>query len=704
MSIKNDFQPPWFDSETFELCRKKERLHALYKANKSDDSYMKFSESRRELKHLIKVKMKDNFTDENEPDVINKKFWSYVKSVNKSHRIPNSVNYNDCFRTKNAEQAELFNKFFYDQFSDESSYDIVIDNSPENQLVFDINFDQAEISTLLRNINPNKAQGPDGIHGKLLKNCAVSLALPLSILFDKSYKTSTLPKDWKFANVVPIHKKGSKSNVENYRPISLTSLVMKQLEKIIRSRLMDKCEHLINDAQHGFLPHKSCTTQMICFTDSLALSLNNNYHTDVVYFDFAKAFDSVNHDILLYKLKSIFKIDGLLLNFIKNYLQNREQCVVIGNAMSGNCTVNSGVPQGSIIGPLLFVLFINDINENVSEGTNITLYADDTKIWREIHSKADNIILQHDINTLNSWALVNKMRFHPSKCKVLPVSRKRQPKLDKRFVYQLNNVNLVYCHTEKDLGVHVTSKLNYTDHCNKLYSKASARLGLNKRTCCFVTNPIQKRKLYLTMVRSLFEHCSVVWRPHNKTTSDKLESIQIRSVKWILNEEYHSYSSLDYLLRCKQLNFLPLYYKFVCNDLLLFHKIVYNLMPVKLPSYLSFFSNNNTRTLRSSHLDRLSLVSSVTPTITATYKKDSVEGTECKIFENTFFYRSHLAWNNLPLKTRETEIPTVFKSKLRKHLWEEALCSVLNEFKDNNLTLNFIKPKLQVDTSNLPAD
>ena len=140
------------------------------------------------------------------------------------------------------------------------------------------------------------------------------------------------------------------------------------------------------------------------------------------------------------------------------------------------------------------------------------------------------------------------------------------------------------------------------------------------------------------------------------------------------------------------------------NDLLLFHKIVYDLIPVKLPSYLSFFSNNNTRTLRSSHLDRLSLVSSVTPTITATYKKDSVEGTECKIFENTFFYRSHLAWNNLSFNTRAIEIPAVFKSKLRKLLWEEALCSVLNEFKDNNLTLNFIKPKLKLDTSNLPAD
>ena len=130
MSIRNDFQPPWFDSETFQLCRKKERLHTLYKANKSDDNYMKFSSCRRELKHLIKCKMKDNFTDENETDIINKKFWSYVKSANKSHRIPNSIYYNDCHRTTNIDQTELFNQFFYEQFSDESDYNIDIDISP----------------------------------------------------------------------------------------------------------------------------------------------------------------------------------------------------------------------------------------------------------------------------------------------------------------------------------------------------------------------------------------------------------------------------------------------------------------------------------------------------------------------------------------------------------------------------------------------
>ena len=185
---------------------------------------------------------------------------------------------------------------------------------------------------------------------------------------------------------------------------------------------MAKLGHLINEKQHGFLPGKSCTTQMLPFYDSLAITINDASRCDIIYFDFAKAFDSVNHDIILHKLKHQFGIDGIMLKFIVNYLKDRQQCVVIGGVMSSIKPVTSGVPQGSILGPLLFVLFINDMHTYISNGTNILLYADDTKIWRRIVNYSDHIILQYDINSLLKWSHENKMIFHPQKCKVLPVT------------------------------------------------------------------------------------------------------------------------------------------------------------------------------------------------------------------------------------------------------------------------------------------
>lgn len=238
---------------------------------------------------------------------------------------------------------------------------------------------------------------------------------PVQLSWFISYHGLQITYNNNYITVVPVHKKGSKSEVNNYRPISLTSLVMKVYEKIIRDELLHRCNHLIDQRQHGFLARKSCCTQMVDFCDSLALSLNDNIRSDVIYFDFQKAFDSVNHDIILSKLKYQYNIDGQLLRFFVNYLKDRFQRVVINSEHSSTLRVNSGVPQGSILGPTLFILFLNDITEGLSEGTNITMYADDTKIWRRINNNDDNYILQRDIDHLLDWATRNLMIFHPDK-------------------------------------------------------------------------------------------------------------------------------------------------------------------------------------------------------------------------------------------------------------------------------------------------
>ena len=301
------------------------------------------------------------------------------------------------------------------------------------------------------------------------------------------------------------------------------------------------------------------------------------------------------------------------------------------------------------------------------------MYADDTKLWREINHEADNFILQSDIDYLFDWAIRNKMRFHPSKCKVLMVSSFNPPLIDIlpeiQFHYSMGEELLDYVDSEKDLGILINGVLNFNEHAEMLYSKANQKLGLLKRTCHFVDNIRRKRVLYLTMVRSLFEHCPVVWRPASVSIIDKLESLQKRALKWILNDESSSYSNGPlYYIHCKQLNILPIKFRFDYHDLKIFHLIVHGFSCVKLPSYIEPFGGSR---LRSSHLDSKCYVSTIIPRNLGS--SQNFESVRARGFSNSYFYRAHLLWNRLPLAVREIIRPSLFKEKLMKFIWVEMV-------------------------------
>ena len=248
---------------------------------------------------------------------------------------------------------------------------------------------------------------------------------------------------------MPINKKGSKGDIKKYRPISLTSLVMKTFERILKDELLIRTSHLLECRQHGFLSLKSCTTNMVNFTDTLVISINDTQtlSTDVIYLDFSKAFDSVNHDFILHELKYAYAIDGSLLKFIMNYLGKRlKKSVVLDGINSSSRPVLSGIPQGSILGPILFALFINDLPQGISEDTHLAFYADDTKIWLSIRNKEDIVQLQNDINNLHMWSINNKMMFHPDKCKVVTIKHKPSPLAMLPFVAYHYHLQKIYFH------------------------------------------------------------------------------------------------------------------------------------------------------------------------------------------------------------------------------------------------------------------
>jgi len=320
--------------------------------------------------------------------------------------------------------------------------------------------------------------------------------------------------------------------------------------------------------------------------------------------------------------------------------------------------VHSGVPQGSILGPLLFVLFINDISEYVSPETNILLYADDTKIWREIKCANDHLVLQHDIDSLYQWSQVNKMKFHPDKCKVLRATLKHKPSL---FDYALHDDVLEFCEFEKDLGVFITHKLNWTKNCQELVSKANQRLGLLKRSCSFTKNTNKRRTLYLAMVRSIFEHCSPIWSPATAVSIDRIEAVQKRSIKWILKETYSKYSKIEYIQKLIKLEILPLKDKMKVADILMFYKIANNLSCVQLPEYLKRVDYNSLPNTRKhsktiENKDSLTYMCTIRPVI--------------DVFINSFFHRTYIQWNKLPFEIRKITKFEIFKTKLTDHVWQ----------------------------------
>ena len=463
-------------------------------------------------------------------------------------------------------KAELFNLYFSSVFSTpdvNTNYDNEI-NSPESVTSlaeFEICID--EVNECLSNLDTSKACGPDGIPARLLKECSQQIAPSLCALFNSSLGHGRLPSEWKSADVTPIHKKDSKELAENYRPISLLPITGKIIERCVAKRLYDHLIDFISPLQHGFLKNRSCTTQLVQVLHTLVQNLDKNIQTDVIYLDFSKAFDSVDHRIILSKLK-LHGVEGRCLDW-SDYLTDRTQRVVVNGVASTWSHVTSGVPQGSILGPLLFVLFINDLPATTPTDIYVALYADDTKAYNSVKSEDDAQHLQQALSSLDNWSTRNNLKFNESKCKVLSITRKKHPIC---FNYKLGSTDLLKVKEEKDLGVTVTDTLSWNPHIQNIVSKANKLLGLLKRTCPLLPDANVRRTLYLSIVKSQLSYATVVWSPHHIYLKLKIERVQRRATRWILKERLHESSYKERLIK---LNMLPLCYDREIKDLIFFY-------------------------------------------------------------------------------------------------------------------------------------
>ena len=385
--------------------------------------------------------------------------------------------------------------------------------------------------------------GPDGLHPRLLKKLSKTIAPILQTIFEKSLETGKVPADWKTANVCPIFKKGERYNPANYRPVSLTCICSKLLEHIVTKHILKHLEqyNILYDLQHGFRSKRSTETQLLAFTQDVLRNLQEGRQTDVIIMDFAKAFDKVSHWRLSLKLQT-YGINGKINQWVTNFLDGRLQRVVCNGEHSEWAPVMSGVPQGSVIGPLLFLIYINDLPENVK--SKVRLFADDTILYHTIECKRDSKILQKDLDHLAAWEEKWKMKFHPQKCNVLRITRRKKP-IDSS--YQLHGHTLETLSDIKYLGVTVNNKLCWNTHINNICKKANNSLAFLRRNLQISQAHI-KECAYTALIRPQLEYASCVWDPYTICNKDRIEMVQRRAARFV-HCNYDQKASVNEMLR-----------------------------------------------------------------------------------------------------------------------------------------------------------
>lgn len=450
-----------------------------------------------------------------------------------------------------------------------------------------------DISESISRLRNDSSGGPDGIPSCFLKHCLNNLLKPLHIIFNKCIRLGKFPSFWKRSKVVPIFKSGSRSEVANYRPISINNNFAKVFDSILARIVTAHAKEYIIDMQHGFTAGKSTETNLFIFTNFITESIENGFSVDCIYTDLKKAFDRVPINLLMDKLRTFFKICDPLLSCIRDSLCNRFQQISINGFTSLPISVTSGVGQGTHLGPILFLLFINDIKSSFRY-SQFLLFADDCKIFVRTSSVADLSALQEDLNSFFSWCNANGLELNISKCKHMRFTRRSNPL---HFNFSINGHNLDTVSCVKDLGVLLDTKLSFNTHIDGIVSRASKLLGYIRRTTTSFSNLRCLVILYTAFVRSITDYCSIIWSPYYHIHINRLEAVQRKFVKMLCFKFGFDYDSNNYDVLVKYFSLQPLARRRVFSDVMFVFKVLNGI--VKCPNILAMFSlYMPTRTLR----------------------------------------------------------------------------------------------------------
>ena len=505
-----------------------------------------------------------------------------ITSRSKPSSAPSSIISNGIEHKDTKSIASLFNNFF-------TNIGITLANAikqkytrstpasnPPYQVHATFQFKEIEISSVIKQLSTlktNKSTGLDRISARLLKDAATVIAPTLTEIFNHSLKSSTFPQIWKDGKVTPIFKSGDRSNMSNYRPITVLPILSKILERFVHTQIYNHLSenNILSPQQFGFRPKLSTSTALAFFTDNILDNADNGLVTASVFLDFSKAFDTVDHTILLRKLKSV-GLDDNSLSWFHSYLTSRRQITSINDKLSTSLPVTVGVPQGSILGPLLFIIYVNDM-PNVIKHCKIILYADDTLYYSSTSANDINKYVNEDLNLISQWLADNLLTLNCTKSKFLLFGSSSRLKSFTNISIFVNDHQLTRERTIKYLGITFSENLTWSDHLNKISTKINQRIGLLRRVKDFL--PTKARlTVYNALILPLFDYADIIWGDKNNLSlMDQLQILQNKAAKTILDAPYLS-SSTEAL---DKLYWHPLSHRRYLHRLLTIFKIKNNL-------------------------------------------------------------------------------------------------------------------------------
>ena len=510
----------------------KQTMWRVYRRTRKEEDYAKYKEALnaatteiRQSKRSYEQKLACNIKTDS------KSFYAYVRSKqNVQDKVGPLEDSAGNIISQGFLMAEDLNGYFSSVFTKEDISSLPVADAKfqgaKSDYLGPLVVTPELVARKIKAMKDNKSPGVDGIPPKLLMETVDQISIPLARVFNLSLKEGVVPFEWKEANIIPLFKKGSRNKSENYRPVSLTSVICKLLERLIKDHMVDfLVKHkLLNSSQHGFLKARSCLTNMLCFLEEITKWIDMGSPVDIIYLDFQKAFDKVPHQRLLLKLKA-HGIGDSITDWIEQWLTDRRQRVVVDGEVSNWKSVLSGVPQGSVLGPILFLIYINDLDESIT--SNVLKFADDTKLFRKVNTDGDKQHLQNDLDRLVKWSEKWQMLFNFGKCKCLHTGHGNL-----NVNYKMGATVLGTTVKEKDLGVTISADMKVSEQSGIAASKGNQILGLIRRNITYKGKKLII-PLYKAIVRPHLEYCIQAWRPYRKKDIDTLERIQRRATKMI---------------------------------------------------------------------------------------------------------------------------------------------------------------------------